>query len=359
MSAVMVEDADSVVSPAIALSLAPELISISEQALEVARLYGRGTLLRTIGDTRWKFRWCCLIDEFSGVELRLRVGNAEVMLGLESLDTFSSAVSLTCRQVPSELRAAYISGVGASLWEELEALLGRAVEVLDVHSEREMKMTAECLGFAVCRDPHGAVTQGFLRLADPGAQVISELYEVLLEASQREMAAAPLPRDLPLRWAAIVGSTMLQAGEVGALEEHDIVLIDDARHSADALECWLGVSASRRYAGRAMFRNGGQLQLVQFGTGGRMTTTNSDSPSDEVTFADIPVSLRFELAQWTAPLADVADLEAGSIIDLGNRIDEHAVSVWVEQRCIGKGQLVAIGERLGVRLLSVFAARST
>jgi flagellar motor switch/type III secretory pathway protein FliN len=29
--------------------------------------------------------------------------------------------------------------------------------------------------------------------------------------------------------------------------------------------------------------------------------------------------------------------------------------VWVEQRCIGRGQLVAIGERLGVRLLSVFA----
>ena len=42
------------------------------------------------------------------------------------------------------------------------------------------------------------------------------------------------------------------------------------------------------------------------------------------------------------------------MIDLRQRVDEQAVSVWIEQRCIGKGQLVAIGERLGVRLLSVF-----
>ena len=30
--------------------------------------------------------------------------------------------------------------------------------------------------------------------------------------------------------------------------------------------------------------------------------------------------------------------------------------MWVEHRCIGKGQLVAIGDRLGVRLTSVFGA---
>jgi type III secretion protein Q len=71
-------------------------------------------------------------------------------------------------------------------------------------------------------------------------------------------------------------------------------------------------------------------------------------------FDDIPVSLRFELAQWNASLAEVGNLAAGAVIDIGQRIDEHAVSVWVEQRCIGKGQLVAIGERLGVRLVSVF-----
>jgi type III secretion protein Q len=64
--------------------------------------------------------------------------------------------------------------------------------------------------------------------------------------------------------------------------------------------------------------------------------------------------LRFELAQWTASLGEIGSLAPGAVLDLGQRLDDHAVSIWVEQRCIGKGQLVAIGERLGVRLLSVF-----
>ena len=92
-----------------------------------------------------------------------------------------------------------------------------------------------------------------------------------------------------------------------------------------------------------------------------MNVTRTDAnaaPLEEAGFGEIPVSLRFELAQWNAPLAEMANLAPGAVIDLGQRVDEHVVSVWVEQRCIGRGQLVAIGERLGVRLLSIFAGRS-
>ena len=90
-----------------------------------------------------------------------------------------------------------------------------------------------------------------------------------------------------------------------------------------------------------------------------MTPTDAgDSPGQESGFDEIPVSLRFEVAQWQASLGEMAKLAAGTVIDLGRRVDEQSVTVWVEQRCIGKGQLVAIGERLGVRLLSVFAGSS-
>jgi type III secretion protein Q len=98
------------------------------------------------------------------------------------------------------------------------------------------------------------------------------------------------------------------------------------------------------------------LQLIEFTTKGQVIMTNFDADAalpDEIGFEDVPVSLRFELVRWEAPLAEVANLRAGAIIDLGQRIDEQSVTVWVEQRCIGKGQLVAVGERLGVRLLSV------
>jgi type III secretion protein Q len=350
---------------AIALSQSPYLTSISQHAQEMAALYGRGALSRAVGASQWRFRWRCSTESFTGIELRARIGATEVILGLESLDPFASACDVTRREVPAGLRAAYLNGAGAPLWQELEKVLQRAVEVLDVRLDCLFKRTAECLGFEIVCEPRGIATSGFLRVAESAGQGAAELFRVLQEASLREMAGATLPTHLPVRWAAVVGSTALTAAEVKSLEEHDIVLVDDATHEANALGCWLGVGPARSYAGRALLRNGGQLQLVEFSSRRRISMSpdaQTEPPvaeSDPIPFEEIPVNLRFELAQWSAPLAAVAALEAGSVIDLGHRIDEHAVSVWVEQRCIGKGQLVAIGERLGVRLLTVFAARST
>jgi flagellar motor switch/type III secretory pathway protein FliN len=136
------------------------------------------------------------------------------------------------------------------------------------------------------------------------------------------------------------------------------VVIDDATYTAEALECWLGAGRTRRYAGRVSLRTG-HLYSVVFTTKGNSLMAPPDTdkpPGQESGFDEIPVSLRFEVAQWQATLGEISQLAAGALIDLGARIDEQSVTVWCEQRCIGKGQLVAIGERLGVRLLSVFAA---
>jgi type III secretion protein Q len=334
------------------LSRSPQLLNISEQAATLARLYGRGALRRTIDNTRWRFRWRCISTPLTGVEVRLRIGRAEVAVLLEDLGPFGAAIDVTRAGLPAELRAAYLNGLGAALWPEIEALTQRAVEVLEVQPQSTMGLTPDCIGFEVGLDPNGAATRGLLR------PIHSDLDDILAEVSRREMPAVALPPGLRIRWAAVVGSTGLTAGEVRALEEQDIVVIEQAVYAADGLACSLGAGPKRHYAGRAMLRRGGQLQIIQFTTKGQATMTHSNADAalpEETDFDDIPVSLRFELAHWDASLADVANLAAGSIIDLGQRVDEQSVSVWVEQRCIGTGQLVAIGERLGVRLLSVFA----
>jgi flagellar motor switch/type III secretory pathway protein FliN len=143
---------------------------------------------------------------------------------------------------------------------------------------------------------------------------------------------------------------------VRGLEEQDVVLLDDVKPTSNGLHCRLNVGAARSHAGYVMLRKGGQLQMIQFGRiGDSDMSSDTEAPiTAEAGFDDIPVSLRFEVAQWNASLAEVSQLAPGAVIDLRQRLDEQAVSVWIEQRCIGKGQLVAIGERLGVRLLSVF-----
>ena len=343
------------------LSGSPRLLVISERAAALAPLYGRGAVSRAIGATRWRFRWHCITGPMNGVELRLHLGGTEVMLGIENLDPFGRAVDAGRPEVPAALRAAYLNGLGTSLWEELESVTQLALEVLEVRPGSNMMVSPECLGFELGRDSSGPATRGFLGFIDPDPERNAELLRVLTETSRREMPAAqPLPIHFRLRWAAVAGTTKLPAAEVRALEEQDVVLVEDVARTANSLECWLGVGSARRFAGRLILRTG-QLQLVEFGTGGKMNMTRTDAdaaPLEEAGFDAIPVSLRFELAQWNASLAEMANLAPGAVIDLGQRVDEQAVSVWVEQHCVGKGQLVAIGERLGVRLLSVFAGQS-
>jgi type III secretion protein Q len=247
------------------------------------------------------------------------------------------------------------------LWDELEALTQLAVEVVEVRLASNMTVSPECLGFVLGRDPSGPGTRGFLGFTDPDTERSAELVHVLTEVSRRERSdVPPLPTHFHLQWAAVVGTTSLPIAEVCALEEQDVVLIEEISRSANSFDCWLGVGPARRFAGRVTLRSG-QITLIELGTGGKMSMTRTDSdtaPLEEAGFGEIPVRLRFELAQWNASLTEMANLAPGAVIDLGSRVDEHAVSVWVEQRCIGKGQLVAIGERLGVRLLSVFAGQT-
>jgi type III secretion protein Q len=334
-----------------------QLLRISAQALEMARLYGRGPLSCSIEDTTWLFRWRYVPEPLTGVELHLRVGGTMVVVGLETLSAFGPADDVTRAGLPAGLRAAYLNGIGVALWRQLEAMTERAVEVLEVRPDSALEPAAEHVGFEIGPAARGPAVRGILRLSDTDPRRRHELQRVLSETSLREMSAARLPIHLRLRWAAVVGSTGLSIAAVRGLQEHDVVLIDDAKPTPNALSCWLGAGPGRRYAGRLAWRSGGQLQMLQFGIGGgtKMGSDIDAAPAQLTAFDDIPVSLRFELAQWNASLAEIANLAAGAVLEIGQRIDEHAVSVWIEQRCIGKGQLVAIGERLGVRLVSVFA----
>jgi type III secretion protein Q len=345
---------------AVPLSRSPNLLAMSELAAALAPLYSRGALSRVVGDAHWRFRWRCITGSMAGVEMRLRLGGTQAMLGIESLTPFGRAGDAGRPELPAALRVAYLNGLAAPVWEELESATQLAVEVLEVRPDSNMTVSPECLGFELGRDPSGPGTRGFLGFIDPDPERSATLLRMLSEVSHREMSeASPLPIHLCLRWAAVVGSTKLSAAEVSVLEEQDVVLVEDISHSASSLECWLGVGPERRFAGR-MTLSRGQLQLVEFGSGGKMNTMRTDADAallEEAGFGEIPVSLRFELAQWNAPLAEMVNLAPGAVIDLGQRVDEHTVSVWVEQRCIGKGQLVAIGERLGVRLVSIFAGR--
>jgi type III secretion protein Q len=323
-------------------SLAERLPRIPASAAALTTLYELGELLRTVDGVAWLFAWRHFDGLFKGVEITLQLGDARVAVGLADLSPFGSATDIVRLPLPPPLRAAYLSGIGASVWRELETLARCAVQIVSVQPDVTRHLAPQCIGFEISVSPNGPATRGFVHPLDESAQAL------LKEVSGRELPRPIARDDIPVSWAAILGSTRLPLADARALESHDIVIIDNANFTPDALGCSVAVGRARRPVARASLQMG-RLHLIELTTAGAPFMTNPEDVID-----DIPVTLRFEMAQWQAPLAQVSGLAPGSVIDLGKPIDSQVITVWVEQRCIGSGQLVAVGERLGVRLLNVF-----
>lgn len=78
--------------------------------------------------------------------------------------------------------------------------------------------------------------------------------------------------------------------------------------------------------------------------------------NDELGTLDIPVS--FEVDTLALPLDTLGALSPGYVIELPRRIDQVPLRLVAWGRTIGTGELVAVGEQLGVRILSIAHRRA-
>ena len=68
---------------------------------------------------------------------------------------------------------------------------------------------------------------------------------------------------------------------------------------------------------------------------------------------DAPVTLTVELGRLTVPLSRLADLKPGEVLEV-NRHSREPVEISSNGRIVARGDLVLIGDELGVRVTSVF-----
>jgi type III secretion system YscQ/HrcQ family protein len=69
--------------------------------------------------------------------------------------------------------------------------------------------------------------------------------------------------------------------------------------------------------------------------------------------ADIPVSLDFDLGNVAVPLGELATLKPGYVFELPGNLEGLRVAIRSNGTRIGQGELVAVGDVLGVQLLSL------
>lgn len=78
--------------------------------------------------------------------------------------------------------------------------------------------------------------------------------------------------------------------------------------------------------------------------------TVSSAPLPKIKPDEIPLTVTVETGRIQMTLKQLVDLEPGNVIDL-NVSPDQGVDLTIDGRCIGRGELLKIGETLGVRIL--------
>ncbi len=157
-----------------------------------------------------------------------------------------------------------------------------------------------------------------------------------------EAALRTLPRDggvpLPLRDVLVRGSvrsgrTELDPGEVEALREGDVLLLEGPPGESTAIRFPGGLAARGRVAGDSLEVN----EVHVPGPGGA---------------GGAPVLLEVELASVAVPLRDLARIAPGAVLPLG--LDRSGqVTLRIGDRGVARGELVEVDGAVGVRITSL------
>jgi len=71
---------------------------------------------------------------------------------------------------------------------------------------------------------------------------------------------------------------------------------------------------------------------------------------------DISVDISVEIGRAKLTIGELLALSKGSIIEL-NRIAGESVDIYVNDKLLGKGEIVLVNERLGVRIMEILTPK--
>jgi flagellar motor switch protein FliN/FliY len=78
-------------------------------------------------------------------------------------------------------------------------------------------------------------------------------------------------------------------------------------------------------------------------------------PADSPLLRDLSVTLQARLGEADLTIAELLALSAGSVLSLGTRINEP-VELYLNGALVGRGEIVAVEDRFGVRIVEIAAA---
>jgi len=91
-------------------------------------------------------------------------------------------------------------------------------------------------------------------------------------------------------------------------------------------------------------------QDMQNSNGSKKFELNMDS------LLDVSIEISVEIGRTKMPIGELLSLARGSIVEL-NKIAGESVDIYVNEKLLGRGEIVVVNERLGVRVIEIITPK--
>jgi flagellar motor switch protein FliN len=96
--------------------------------------------------------------------------------------------------------------------------------------------------------------------------------------------------------------------------------------------------------------------MEEFATEDKQTNNKQGNEMSMDSLLDIPVEISVEIGRTRMNIGELLSIARGSIVEL-NRLAGESADIYVNEKLVGKGEIVVANERLGVRVLEIITPK--
>ncbi|WP_261537347.1 type III secretion system cytoplasmic ring protein SctQ [Burkholderia multivorans] len=344
----------------LALDASPALPRVSAAtARGLSHAYGAPAAVPiALGEHAYAVRWRVDAEPAADAHAyRFVVGPATGTLWLDPLAETEWLGDAADPAVPAVIRAALLADLGAPLAATLQAATRQRVELLPpAEPAPAWHASPAALRFELRRADGAWRCHGALLFDAPDALAV-----FFASAPAAPPDAAALYANLPVPLVFELGRTALTAAELADVVAGDIIAIEHWRAHEQDLLCVAYVRAApaweitgRPAGNRLTVQRIREMPLEPPRTDSASAAAPDAPPADAPRSLDgLAVDLRFELPPTSMPLGELGTLQPGAVIELSHGINQSVIHLVANGMLIGTGQLIAVGQKLGVRVVTL------
>lgn len=357
------------------LSGHPRLPVIDVAVAGLARcLYGRDALTLPAGRESFVVRFGEVHAGSCGLQLQLRCNGFDYEAQVIVPGALADIGAVTSAVVPLALQRAAVMHALQPLWQAVQALLPAPLELSGLRGEGVAWSEGEALGMTIVRQTASAThrTGVLLRASQPqGWQHLAHAQRL---CGTQDLEAANV---WPLAVSVCTEPVTLSLHEIRHMEPGDVLLLKAHARQRERMPVRLCLGG-RAWPGIDAVLQGRKLRIERAAGAGPapanpslprterspMTPAHAlpAAPEDSRGMADdldaIRMDVEIQVARLSLPLSALRTLAAGQVLDTQHTIDSHCVDIFCGGHHLGVGQLVAVGEHLGVRVVALESAQA-